>query len=83
MFSILRRRKCLTSLARTVFSPVRSLHSNDKDWPWPWWEKELPRVVKEKEVEWTPVIVITNISFHSGFKQAETRLAWWRSECDG
>ena len=77
MFSILRRRKCLTSLARTA----RSLHSKDKDWPW--WEKELPRVVKEKEVEWTPVIVITNISFHSGFKQAETRLAWWRSECDG
>ena len=61
-------------------SPVRS---EDSLWPWPWWEKPLPSQVTEKKIEWTPVLVITNINFTTGYQRAETRLSWWRTECDG
>ena len=57
--------------------------SEDIVWPWPWWEKPLPSQVTEKKIEWTPVLVITNISVRTGYQRAETKISWWRTECDG
>ena len=69
---------------RRHFRPSRPAYSEDIIvWPWRWWEKPLPAQVTEKKIEWTPVLVITNISFHTGFQRAETKISWWRTECDG
>ena len=68
---------------RRDFIPSRPVNSEDPVWPWEWWEKPLPTIETEKKIEWTPVLVITNISLNTGFQGAETEISWWRTECDG
>ena len=81
---LVRRVRLIPLLGRRDFRPSRPAKSEDTLWPWKGWEKPLPiHDVTEKKIEWTPVLVITNISFRSGFQRAETKISWWRTECDG
>ena len=90
MFSVVRGLVLVRNVRRNPqpgrrdFRSSRSVYCEDTVWPWKWWEKPLPIYdATEKKIEWTPVLVITNISFRTGFQGAETKMSWWRTECDG
>ena len=81
MFSMIRGSKLLTGLVRSELTPRRSVRSKINSWIF--WESHIARNVKEKKIEWTPVVVVTKVSFDTKFKEAKARLSWWRTECDG
>merc|ERR1711881_53781 len=89
MFGVIRGRGLVRGVrlcplsGKRGFRPSRPANCEDTVWPWKWWEKPLPTQETEKKIEWTPVLVITNISFHTGFRRAATKISWWRTECDG
>ena len=83
MFSMRRGSRVLSALVRSELISTRSLKSKDNSLPWLWWESIIARNVKEKRIEWTPVLVVTKVSFDSRFRKAKTRVSWWRTECDG
>ena len=91
MFAVIRglgivsRVRVIPLPGRRNFRPSRPANS-DSDWVWPleWGEPPLPTEVIEKNIRWTPVLLITKyITFHPEWQRVETKVNWTRTECDG